>query len=247
MSAKELRRQKSAELSARASEIARYILFGVVALGYALFSGDSSFAKNMMANHATMLRITMILAFAGIFLDFVQYFAGYRAADYAFSNASGNYDYNEKSLAYRVWNLAFFVKQLIVLCVCGLVLILAVSIMFASAPPKKEKPPSVQYVTFEKGEVTVSDVHFTQLYALADAAKADDIKTVVIEGRADGVGQPDQNLRAAENRARSVERLLVEAGVPANKIRIRHRVARPAAGIKPGPAERAARIELRVN
>jgi len=239
---------KRAEMSAQASAIARYILLGIVALGYGIFSGDSPFAKGMLSQHPMILRSIMALAFAGIFLDFVQYNAGFRSADDACSNVDGGYLYKRKSLYYRLWTLSYIFKQCVVLIVSGLVLFLASIVMFTGVPQhesaKVSVTPFVRYVIFESGKKAVSSANFRMLDAVAKAAKSKQLKAVIVEGAADGVGDQDLNVKLAKARAKAVGAILKDGGVPPSKLHYRWHVAEKIGSIRPDPMDRATRVEI---
>jgi hypothetical protein len=102
---------------------------GVLALTWGLLVGDSSVAKSI----SEQLRLNLLLvggaAVIVLFLDFLQYFAGYISTKKVYNEmekkdaASGKYDYD--SLPFRLRTIFFWAKQFaLILTVVALLLVL---------------------------------------------------------------------------------------------------------------------------
>jgi outer membrane protein OmpA-like peptidoglycan-associated protein len=217
---KDLRREKATELSSRASEISRYILFGTLAVGYGIYSSTNEFSQLVVENHPRLLRSIIILASLGILFDFIQYNAGYRAADAAFMNDKGGHKYNKHSIAYKSWIAAYYLKQGAVVLVCAMIVILSIKMM-AEAPAQEKPGRETGYVLFDVGEDEVQEVFHPLMVRLAKSAKSRTAISVEITGLADGTGNPAKNVELSRRRAQRVAQWLVDSGVPASKLRIR--------------------------
>jgi outer membrane protein OmpA-like peptidoglycan-associated protein len=246
-SAKQLRRVKASDLSARASEISRYILFGVLALGYGIYSGEDAFSRSIVQHQPLLLRLAVITSFLGVIFDFAQYNAGYRAADAAFLNAAKGYDYKKRSFWYVTWNLSYYLKQMAVILVCLLLILLSQKVVFGK-PERPQPVPRVSYVLFESGEDRVSDIFYPLVADIAKGATSDKVKLIEIDGSADSTGDLRRNLDLSLRRAQRVRQLLIDMGVPERKLRARGMTVASAQshGHEKDMTNRAARILLTI-
>jgi hypothetical protein len=88
---------------------------GVLALTWGLLVGDSSVAKSVSAELRSNLLLVGAAAVFVLFLDFLQYFAGYISTKKVYDEMEkkdvdvGKYDYD--SLAFRLRTCLFWAKQ----------------------------------------------------------------------------------------------------------------------------------------
>jgi len=95
----------------------------------------------------------------------------------------------------------------------------AAPVQRAAAAAPAAPPAAVHRVAFRSGSSEVDAAERTRLAALAREARRTKAR-VVLAGNADGAGAAGANRRLARARARSVEGVLVELGVPRGAIRV---------------------------
>jgi hypothetical protein len=110
------RRQKIQEdkdfTSARISESARYIGFGLAAATMAFLSSDASFPHKMSTRFGPFLLLAAALGCLTIVLDYLQYLFAYKSSEDAGRNKDGGYLYLNQSSYYRARRWFFAGKQL---------------------------------------------------------------------------------------------------------------------------------------
>jgi outer membrane protein OmpA-like peptidoglycan-associated protein len=113
-----------------------------------------------------------------------------------------------------------------------------------AAPPPSEK--SILY--FEEGTTTPDARSMEAIPEIAASARRRGIASVLVSGHADATGSDELNDALARARAETVKALLVERGVPADRIRVSsHGKANPAVPAAEGVAEpRNRRVEVLV-
>jgi outer membrane protein OmpA-like peptidoglycan-associated protein len=100
-------------------------------------------------------------------------------------------------------------------------------------PPKKEEPPPPparvevrdnkieikEKIQFEVNKATILPQSFSLMDEIADTVKKNpQIKKIAIEGHASAEGDAQKNLKLSDDRAKSVQKYLVEKGVEANHL-----------------------------
>ncbi|PDS31320.1 hypothetical protein [Rhizobium phaseoli] len=100
--------QKS-EVTGRISDTCRVIGFGLLVFYFTVHFNDSAAAARLKTGNNWSLFIIGALGVLTIFMDYLQYLFGSRAAHAALKNE--NHLYNDKSLAYRARNFFFSGKQ----------------------------------------------------------------------------------------------------------------------------------------
>jgi hypothetical protein len=111
------RRQKIQEdkdfTSARISESARYIGFGLAAITMALVTSDATFPKRLMSHFEAFILFASALGCLAILLDYLHYVCGYLASEDAGRNREGDYGYLTQSTFYKARRWFFVSKQIV--------------------------------------------------------------------------------------------------------------------------------------
>ena len=100
-------------VTGRISDTCRFIGFGLLAVFYAIKTGDGEFAKNLQTDHPNLVLVVGLLGGTAILLDYIQYLAGSFAVDRALKTDDQLYD--DSDCAYAARRLAFTGKQLAIL------------------------------------------------------------------------------------------------------------------------------------
>ncbi|HCM0873372.1 MULTISPECIES: hypothetical protein [Vibrio] len=108
----EKRIEDKVKRSEKISELTLYVAFGLVALTYTLFSSKSDFA-NLLLEHKSLFLIASICGVVSILLHYLQYVAGYFAAQKALSES--DFQYSRKWWSYRMIKPLFVAKQIVVI------------------------------------------------------------------------------------------------------------------------------------
>ncbi|ENP0856516.1 hypothetical protein QX213_21975 [Vibrio vulnificus] len=108
----EKRIEDKVKRSEKISELTLYVAFGLVALTYTLFSSKSDFAK-LLLEHKSLFLIASICGVVSILLHYLQYVAGYFAAQKAL--AESDFQYSRKWWSYRMIKPFFVAKQIVVI------------------------------------------------------------------------------------------------------------------------------------
>jgi hypothetical protein len=96
-------------VTARNSETARFIAFGLLAIYYTLISGNGDFAKSMLSLQKVLLDLMALAAVLTIVFDYAQYLLAGFSIEEALDDKKQLYV--EKSCAYRGRRCAFVAKQ----------------------------------------------------------------------------------------------------------------------------------------
>jgi flagellar motor protein MotB len=217
--AKEKRREKMTEMSSRVSEICRLILFGVLALGYGIFSGESTFSRSLVSQNEILLKCLVGLAALGVAFDFAQYASGYRSADIAFRNASGDYEYKEDTI-YWIWNNSYYAKITLTMMILIMISLISAKTLL-TATEKSQSNSQITYLAFEIGKDRPSPLFVPQIARIADNANTNKLRLVELTGATDANETNEQFGNLAQRRAQNIARLLIDAGIHSHKVRIR--------------------------
>lgn len=129
------RRQKIQEdkdfTSARISESARYIGFGLAAITMALITSDAALPKRMMSHYEGFVLFASALGCLAILLDYLHYVCGYLASEDAGRNREGDYGYLTQSGFYRARRWFFVSKQIV--AILGAVIFITVLLTAVAA------------------------------------------------------------------------------------------------------------------
>lgn len=242
--AKELRRAKQTEMSSRASEICRAIVFGLLAVSYGIYSSDNSFANSIISTHGRLLRYMILFAATGVICDFAQYSFGYRAATAAFRNVSDGYNYNTKSFSYRIWELAYILKVAAVVVVCTIVAAIAGSYVVAQQT-KARAFDKIYYVTFDDDKYQVADFFYPMLNSILTDPSISRLTSVELMASSNSTNVRDEKYRIAIRRANHVKKILIDLGAPASIIKVLAPQISSASLKKTSIANRIVRIRLK--
>lgn len=103
--------------------LCRYIGFGVAAACYALFTSNSTFASNFIAQYKSILLIAALFAILTILFDYLQFLCGYIMVRKALNLPAEDCGYDTRSLSYRCRFRFFYLKQIsVVLSVVALII-----------------------------------------------------------------------------------------------------------------------------
>ncbi len=103
--------EQKEKVSARVSDLCRYIGFGLVAVVYAILTSDSKAVISIYEHYTGFLLGVAALGVFTIIFDYLQYLGGYYSVEKALKNEIGNYQYDDKSFWYRLRSSAFIFKQ----------------------------------------------------------------------------------------------------------------------------------------
>jgi hypothetical protein len=98
--------------SARISESARYVGFGLAALSMAFLTSDARLPRAIMASYGSWIIFAAALGCATIFLDYLHYWFGYQASEQAWRNVDGDFGYRTETFFYRARRWCFTGKQI---------------------------------------------------------------------------------------------------------------------------------------
>jgi hypothetical protein len=101
--------------SARISESARYIGFGLAAVSMGLLTSDATFPKHLIGHYGGFIIVVSAFGCVTILLDYLHYVFGYLASEAAAANKDGNFVYLTKSSFYRCRRGFFVAKQIVAL------------------------------------------------------------------------------------------------------------------------------------
>lgn len=125
------RRQKIQEdkdfTSARVSESARYIGFGLGAASVAFLTSDAAFSRMLISNYKTGVMAAAAFGCLTILLDYFHYILGYMSSEQAGRNSAGDYGYLTGSGLYRSRRWFFWLKQFT--AVLGALIFIAVLVL----------------------------------------------------------------------------------------------------------------------
>jgi hypothetical protein len=103
------------DVTDKLSSQVRTTALGVLALSWGLLVGDSPAAKAISADFRAILVVLGGASVAVLFLDFLQYFAGYfstkRVLDEVEDKGEDQGEYDSSSLAYQLRRFFFWAKQ----------------------------------------------------------------------------------------------------------------------------------------
>ncbi|MEJ5220154.1 hypothetical protein WG622_18010 [Cognatishimia sp. D5M38] len=102
-------------VTGRVSETCRFIGFGLVAIYYTLTVSGEQYAKELFESYTWYIRAFGAFGALTVFLDYIQYIAGDRAAARALTrtnDGNNSYRYSKKWLSYKVRGWSYFAKQL---------------------------------------------------------------------------------------------------------------------------------------
>jgi len=103
-------------ISDRLSTQVRTVALGLLAISWTILVGDSAFLRSLAEGLGKSLLGVAILCVLALFLDFLQYVAGYayvkRALAAAEKNESKEVDYDPDSFLIKLRSFLFWVKQL---------------------------------------------------------------------------------------------------------------------------------------
>lgn len=103
--------EQKEKVSARISDLCRYIGFGLVAVVYAILTSDSKTVISIYEHYTGLLLGVAALGVLTIIVDYLQYLGGYYSVEKALKNEAGNYQYDDESFWYCLRNSAFIFKQ----------------------------------------------------------------------------------------------------------------------------------------
>jgi hypothetical protein len=99
--------------SARISESARYIGFGLAAVTVALVTSDAAFPKRLMTHYEIFILLSSAFGCLAIVLDYLHYVCGYLASEDAGRNREGDFGYLTQSTFYKARRWFFVSKQIV--------------------------------------------------------------------------------------------------------------------------------------
>ena len=103
--------EEKRHVSSRVSDLCRYIGFGLVAVVFVLLSSGSDYAKGVVSQHQNMLLFIGGTGCLTVIFDYLQFFAGYITVNRALKNTERNYNYDDKSLSYKIRNWCFILSS----------------------------------------------------------------------------------------------------------------------------------------
>jgi hypothetical protein len=101
--------------SARISESARYIGFGLAALTMAFLTSDAAFPKQLIARYEGYILLASAFGCLTIVLDYLHYLTGYISSEAAGQNKEGDFGYLTQSTFYKARRWFFIAKQIVAL------------------------------------------------------------------------------------------------------------------------------------
>ena len=111
LAAREQRRIAEGQVvTARVSENARYIGFGLMVAYFAIRTGQSPFTERLSADHPIILAVIALCGALAILMDYIQYWAGAVSNEDARRRETRDYDTTLR--AYKLRVRAFSWKQL---------------------------------------------------------------------------------------------------------------------------------------
>lgn len=110
--------------TARVSETARFVGFGLLAIAYAMISDSGAFFAEMRTHHATMVRVLALAGSLAILADYLHYVFGYLTTQRALDRQDKPNTYNSLWLTYQLEIVCFWVKQAAAITGCFILLIL---------------------------------------------------------------------------------------------------------------------------
>lgn len=103
--------EEKRHVSAKISDLTRYIGFGLVAVCYAIVTSESATTQSLYGDQPRLLLLAAGLGSLSIVLDYLQFLGGYFAVNTALKNVDGGFKYNSDSLAYKVRRFCYAAKQ----------------------------------------------------------------------------------------------------------------------------------------
>jgi hypothetical protein len=116
--------------SARISESARYVGFGLAALTVAMLTSDAAFPKRLIAAHGNFVILASAFGCITVISDYLHYLFGYYASEEAAGNVSGDFGYRTQSLFYKLRRGFFWTKQ--IFAVVGACIFIAILLLTMS-------------------------------------------------------------------------------------------------------------------
>lgn len=95
--------------------LVRYIAFGITAACFAIFSSSSEFSVAIISTRQNTLLLAAILAVLTIFFDYLQFVAATCSVNKALENKDGNFLYDDEWLSYKVREIFFVLKQILLI------------------------------------------------------------------------------------------------------------------------------------
>lgn len=99
-------------VTARISDTCRFIGFGLLAAFYAIVSSGQAPVSESNASARIFLWIAGVCGLLTVFLDYLQYVAGFVATNKAILNSKGRYAYDRRWISYKMREFLFMAKQL---------------------------------------------------------------------------------------------------------------------------------------
>lgn len=117
-------------VTGRISETVRYIGFGLLALFYAMISADTAIPAKIVSKMPEMLQFMAVFGVLAISLDYLQYFFGDRAVEFALSGSGEAANrYNTKWFVYRARTWCYWLKQVSAMSGCVFLIVILLRVM----------------------------------------------------------------------------------------------------------------------